>query len=430
MKKCESIFAMFALTCALFCSCADVPDSIDVNDNTETVEYFESISVQEGNLETIRNQLENDLKKQYKNIVIKNARVGNGSIMPSYDIKMGGNPKYDFMATIEYLFADKFDVSDTKLYSKYYKDDPIDPNYPATFEPSDYAGDGIRTPNSYDFDIDKFSPNIDDITQSVFSYSTGAVWGSEIGGNHTENYLFENCSLKKRYDLNYDEIDSDLSYKLEDGIEWNVNDAIAYVENFWNTYLSDSDPEKYEYNVKTLFVMTLGAEKYGYLFELERKNIDGNYYDVDCGYIQDDYAIENGNAFKISNMQLTWCTEKEIITRFIKDDSFCRKEQTSDGTKLLTLKGAADILSDSLASNINLAINSAELNYVLVCKGYPYFQMWEYPEYYKSICVKNCDFEIKPYWCFRTNKSTIINQSDCEIFFVDAVTGELDIMRY
>lgn len=364
-------------------------------------------------------------------VKIKNARIGNGSIMPTYNIKIGGNPDFNFKNVIEYLYADRFDTNNDSFYTKVYKGEPMDSDYPATFEPT-YTENGIRNPNANDYDIDEFSPTKNfDYTLSTYAYSTGAVWGSESGGGlHNDYYWYDAYTIYARYDLKYNYPNEDLSYKMTDGNEWNATEAVAFVENFWNTYLSASDPVKYEYSVKTLFVIQLSEDTFGYLFELERKDENGNYFDVDCGYIQDDEAIESGNSFKIGNAQMTWSIEKEVITRFIKNYSFSTEEQTDNGTDLITLGKALDILSESLAPNIDLDINSAELNYVIVCKKYPFFEIWDYPCYYESICLDRCDFEIKPFWCFRTDKSTLMNVGNCEIYFIDAITGELSVMKY
>ncbi len=445
MKKIISIIILCLSTCILLCSCTDVPESLKasentginiINSDTQYIDYTQNIenkteTSERGDLGVIRSQLENDLSKTYPNIKIENARVGDGSIMPTYDIKIGGNPDFNFKNVIEYLYADRFDINNDSFYTKTYKGEPMDPDYPATSEPT-YTENGIRNPNANDYDIDEFSPTKNsDYTLSTYAYSTGAVWGSETGGGMSnEYYLYEGRKAFERYDLKYSKPNENLSYKMTDGNEWNAAEAIAFVENFWNKYLSPSDSEKYEYSVKTLFVIQLSEDTYGYLFELERKDENGNYFDVDCGYIQDDEAIESGSSFKVGNTQMTWSIEKEVITRFIKNYSFNIGEQTDDGNDFLTLGKASDILSESLAPNIDLDIYSAELNYVVVCKKYPFFEIWEYPWYYESICLDRCDFEIKPYWCFRTSKSTLLNIGDCEIYFIDAVTGELSVMKY
>ena len=68
----------------------------------------------------------------------------------------------------------------------------------------------------------------------------------------------------------------------------------------------------------------------------------------------------------------TWCADKETITYFHKDYTFKHEQMTNDGKELISLRKASDILSEAIAPNINLEL-TAELNYVTICKGYPYF---------------------------------------------------------
>lgn len=430
--KHKSIILLYSIAIiSLFSSCVEVPDNIQNSPDEISVTSFDKEETAErGNISEIRSQLPNDLSKQYDNIIIENARVGEGNIMPSYDVMIAGKKDVDIKPITKYVYGDSVDTDFEGYYHVYKKNDPIDTKYPATFEPSDYAGDGIRTPNYYSFDIQEFKPDPNDITKSFYHYSMGNLWGSAVGALNNSYYYFEELRVSERYDLKYDTIDGDLSYPMEDGISWNVLEAISYVEKFWNEYLSVSDTDNYTYSVKTLYVIALEDDTYGYLFEMERKDENGNYYEVDSGYIEDRNKIESNLPFKIDNTQMTWMTKKEVFTRLIKDYSIQKTSQTSEGNNLLTLSGAADILSNSLASNINLKINSAELNYVITCKGYPYYEIWEHPEYFENICLETCDFEIKPYWCFRPTQNTLCDYMECEIYFIDAVSGELEIMKY
>ena len=132
----------------------------------------------------------------------------------------------------------------------------------------------------------------------------------------------------------------------------------------------------------------------------------------------------------IDNYAACWCSEKELLTNFTKDYSYDLGDATDSGDSLLTLGAASDLLSEKLAQNANLSF-TAELNYVLVCKNYPYYELWEYPEYYEDMAVTTCDLVLKPYWCFRKNLP--LNSSDAstaETYFVDALTGEIIAMAY
>lgn len=410
---------MLLLMSLMLCSCEDT--FISSNESSVALN-----TPDRGDVEEISNKLESDLLKTYGNINIIQAHVGMGKTMPSYDVEIVGNSEFKFQTIIDVLY----ETGANPNYTVYEKGAPIYKEYPATFEPSNYAGDGIRTPNSYAYTIKEFIASEEDFTKSVYSYSMGDIWGSQTGASHCEYYYFEDYYVFETYNLLYDIIPENKEYRMSDGESWNLGDAVEYVENFWNTYLSESDATSYTYIVKNAYVIKLNTEEYGFLFEMIRMDGNGNFYDVDSGYIENESAIQNNEPFLFGNPQFTWFAEKEKLTRFSKDFSILPIKQTSEGKDLLTLYSAGEILSESLAPNINLTIDSAELNYVAVCKGYPYFQIWEYPSYYKGICLNTCEFEIKPFWCFRTKQNTLLDRMTCQIYFVDAVSGELHIMKY
>lgn len=439
------------LACLLFCSCVDTPDSLkkeetkitagnttlgdDLGENINSNSAENVVQIERGDLNAMRNQLELDMQNTYQNIDIIRARIGDGDTMPTYSVTIGGNPDYDFNALIEYLYIDRFDVTNEKYYTKNRTGDIRDSSYPAYTEPTynEYEN-AVMSINVYEIDIDRFSPaESTDYTLSSYYYSIGNVWGSQSGGGagNSDYYWFEAYSLYDRCDLEYEKPTENLSYKMSDGEEWNANDAIAYVENFWNKYLAPSDLEEFEYSVKTLYVIQLGDDVYGYLFDIQRKDKNGNYYDVErydnYVYTSDSEQIVNGNPFIYTNNQMTWCAEKEVITRYIKNYSVNFESTTDSGDDLLTLGAASRILSDSLAPNIDLML-IAELNYAVVCKGYPYYQIWEYPYFSNFTCFTTCDFEIKPFWCYRPEQCTQIGDS-AEIYFIDAVTGALSILK-
>lgn len=415
---------------------ADNPMVTDISDDNNTT-LVETDLVERGSLEVIRNQLALDLQKTYKNLTIKNVRVSNALFMPTYDIDIGINPDYDFTLLLEHLYGDSFNVSDEKNYFRKRVGDIVSQGYPAYTEPTYNEEEGTyMNVNVYFMDIDGFTPS-EDYTLSSYMYSLGNVWGSQTGlGSAEDNRTWYNFSTKKkhkRYDLYVDYPANDEVYTMADGQKWGVAEAIKYVENFWNTYIAPSDPEDYTYSAKTLWVLELGNEKYGYLFSMQRQDKDGNYFDVDkCEYYNHDneYVINN-EPFIFTNRLTTYCAEKESITSYAKDFSFSLTNQVDSGDELLTLGAACETLSNALAKNISVNL-TAELNYVVYCKGYPYYQIWEKPIFHEYKCLADCDFELRPVWCFRTPNQCYLQSSfDPERFFVDAVTGEVStIVNY
>lgn len=449
MNKCRLIL-LFLLAGVLLCGCVATPENLKSDVETKQAEYtstpviveevpetseaidFSSL-VKRGSLEVIRSQLDLDLKKIYDNITVRRARVGLGNAMPTYDIDIGGNPDYDLKEFANYFYADSLDAGSLGHYSELPVGSVIDSKRPATTEPTlDESTGHIFTINTYEYGIDKFVLG-DDSTQSSYYYTTGNVWGSQTGSQHGNNdfYGFEKFKTDVRYDLDYDSIDDSSAYMMSDGKEWKISEAVNFVEDFWNTHLSPSDPMKFTYKVKTIWVLSTGENSFGYLFEMQRIDENGNYYDAESSnqYLFDDESqyIKDGESFVYTNEQMTWCAEKEEITRFIKDFSFSIGDITNSGDDLLSLGAAADILSNTLARRIGLDL-TAELNYVSVCKGYPYYSIWEYPFYSDSTCITSCEFELRPMWCFRKEQCTLKMPYSAEIYFVDAVTGDVSMI--
>ena len=71
---------------------------------------------------------------------------------------------------------------------------------------------------------------------AVFLYGIGGCWGTNMG--LCEDYHFEGLQTKCIYNPLYEEIPDNVSYTMKDGNEWNLNEAIEYVENFYNSYLT------------------------------------------------------------------------------------------------------------------------------------------------------------------------------------------------
>lgn len=439
------------LTLSLLTGCADVPESlrqetaastqpavitVPVTDSsgetvgTETVDFQ---PVEHGDLDAIRAQLDYDLQKSYANITVKWARVGNGDTMPTYDVKTGRGKDFDIYAHAEFLLGDHIDVRDEKYWTHKHIGDPLYEGYPVAKEPTLQPDGKILNQNYMTYEIDSLKEDYKrDIWLGFVSNTKGEIWGSRTGCKAPEGtYYHDDIEFKvvARYDLDYEDLPEGLSYTMYGGEEWSVSDAIEYVENFFNTEIAPSDPQPYTYSAKTLFIKTLPGDTFGYLFVMQKQDEAGNYLDVDRQYIRDMKAIENGEPFMIESGILCWCSQKETPTRYTKDYSVSYEAETNSGNDLLTLGAATDILSEKLASNIGLDL-IAELNYVTVCKCYPYYSIWEYPEYYEDLALTDCELELKPYWCFRRVGTSTYVGDQTEIYFVDAVTGEVVTMFY
>lgn len=442
--------------CLCLCSCVETPATLkdettkpstqsslsetasqenDKEFQPEDVAQEPIASIERGDLNAIRAQLESDLQKTYKNITVTSARVSEAEAMPVYDIKIGRNPDYDFTKLVERLYSDRFDCSDKKYNVHRRKGDLIDPydKFPPHDKPTYYEDeDVVRTINVLYIDIDRFTPDYNnDPSLGAYMYSTGNVWGSQSGGGMGKKiedwYIYQICDIYKRYDLDVESPAPDEAYTMQDGQEWNVCEAIDFMEGFWAEYIAPSDPADYTYSVKSLLILELGDGKYSYLFAMQKQDEFGNYLDVDYSeyYFTDEDTIPSGESFVYPNQLFAYCAQKEVLNKFNKDFSFSYEKAQDQGDDLLSLGAAMDALSEALAPNIGLTL-TAELNYVIMCKGYPYFQIWEHPEFYQHVCLTECDFEIRSVWCFRSEgQCYLMNQIEADRYFVDATTGEV-----
>ena len=218
----------------------------------------------------------------------------------------------------------------------------------------------------------------------------------------------------------------DESYVMVDGEEWNTLEAIEFVETFWKDYITPSDTYNFTYSVKALYVVKIDDSHFAYLFEMQRQDEAGNYYDVDkTDFYFSNNEILDGIPFPYTNRLVTYCAEKESISRFGKDFSFTLTDKTDNGDDLLALGAAAELLSEALAPNLKLHL-TAELNYMVVCKGYHCADSWIKKDFYNDLFLRESDFEIRPYWCFKpVGQCFLMNEIMAERYYVDAVTGEV-----
>ena len=426
----------------LLTSCAKAPDNVqeqaDILDGKSSTtqsddKVLNNEKITSGTLEQIRNQLASDLENNNTRIRVDNARVGTGTIMPTYDIKIRDGEFDGFKDLVNLFFGDEFDAYNDSLYE--FTDR-------TTLSHKDHT---VGSDNPYDInhlkttiiDILKFQPYGVPGNSGIAAFNTGAVWGaadsvySEDGSNLSFTYVER--ELKELIQTNKDDLSK--SYPMVDGTEWKVSDAIKYAEEFFNNeYLMGFEISPAVYEVQYVYVYTLDNGNYGYYFQFSRKDENGNYLDSNYPPFPDIQLkeIANNQPFFITHRSSLWTYEKNKIIHFAKDYSFEYQEPKDSGDKLLSLGEAISVLDEKLAPEKAFSIPCAELSYVIYCKGYPFYDAWGVDKnddyYHDFICLMNCEFEIKPIWVFKT--------ADCmpwmipgEIYYVDAVTGEMLIRK-
>ena len=368
-----------------------------------------------GGLEYVRSRLEDDLKTEYPNFKIVGARVPDSDGMPVTDIDVGLNPSYDVKSLAERFFAERFDTENEDLYVERFPDDPRDSSRP--------AGENNRT-GIY---IKCFQPDEEDLNMQALMHSTGLLCGSETGALDNLNAYSGNYETVATFDLLYETLPEDLSYEMSRGGEWNAGEAVAFMEEFWNGYVAPSDPEECSYRVRNFTVRDLGDGSFGYLFDMEKTDRNGNHIDMDPFETGDPEALMNGEAFAKGCGLTAWCAEKEKITRFSKEWSFSEREPEESGAKLLTLAKAGEILSQSLPPEGLGHDYTAELNYLPFCKGYPYNKDSDIYSVINSVLLGQCEYELRPFWCIRPVGYNSDDSYKFEKAYIDAITGEFTL---
>lgn len=415
-------FLFFCFCSALlicFNGCAKTPD--DVKERVDILEdkgnsFVDSSNkyspVEYGSLEVIRNNLEEDIANNNSSIQVKTARVGTGDIMPVYNAKASvcEDVYPPFKEATAYLFDGIADASDDNLYTLNGDSEVLNSGDYYTFTPKNdiEAGEG-----GYPVNIIR---------------GNGSGWGTATGFN--DQYWFEEFSTEKIYNPMREEISDNVSYVMYDGNEWNLKDAIEFVELAYNENLNKTDSQKYEYKVQTVMVQKLDNNTYGYLFEFVEKDINGNWYESEYIYPKSKYSeynekgtyedrVQSGNPVPIEMMTYLWAYNKEEICCYTKCLNLKYVEVVDEGDNLLTLYGAIETLSNTLADKKSMSIDCAELNYVPYCVSYDG----------EDEAYENGDLQIRPTWVFRTHENNLLDLNIGEQYYVDALTKEVLVIR-
>jgi hypothetical protein len=235
------------------------------------------------------------------------------------------------------------------------------------------------------------------------------------------------------------------SYPMVGGGEWALKDAVGYVEKLYNSVLRKADGAPLlTYSVKEIQVLTVVPEKqYAYFFFVECADAEGRYLDctmkTNKKWIKK--LIEGNQPFPMDYCSAVFCYQKDQFAWMQKNESFSEIKPSAEDPELLSVTEAARVIDELLAPSQLIRIPCAELNYVLVCKGYPYAQLWQqeygyesdpdspYADFNEMLCDRSCEFALRPVWCFRTEAYSDFDLNVGYRYLVDAVTGKLWITR-
>ena len=422
---------LIMLSAAMAVSCAEVPENITEREaqlsRTEQAEV--SDANERGDLDFIRERLAEDVSKKYGTITVKHASAGTAKEMPVYKIKVGGGD-YTVKELAKYLYRDRYGLDNKSFYEMIPWDS--DGKEPVPYNNEFHQEFDLWAPGVYT-DVYSFFPEKEkDMTISCHIFSDGTCWGSQTGINaYGEDYdaMFLGQEAA-HYFPEFDSI-SGVSYKMYDGSEWSLEEAVRFTEDFWNSELSKNDPEKYTYFVRRIDVFSLPSNgNYGYLFTMSFTDEKGNRYECDSydDYLLEESKVYDGKRFFLSQRQWQFSLRKDEITRFDKYFSFS-KTKAEDSADMLTLGSALGIMENKLAGRINLSFDTAELCYILTCDKYPDKDYGGNVKYNPYFARKYCDIYLRPYWCFRKGNGFTDCWHSAENYYVDAVTGELTVVK-
>ena len=366
--------------------------------------------------------------------------------MPVCSVQIGGASFDDSFYQIgSSLFPnDSVSKQNTNITLTHWNE-PTQKEYPPYDHPFEADGN-IYGPNIDFIDYMVFRPHSDDIIYGLYQWDTGFVKGSQTGTTNFSNfnaYIPKKATEKEKQYIQYSREEAFVkneAYEMVSGEKWKMQDAVHYVENVYNTVLSKADVLSFHYAVKEIDVLKISEHQYGYYFIMQMSDQSGHLFDAGSKYTQRwiKKQIEDNKPFPMENYCCAYCYEKEQLSYFEKGFTYSEITPSQETAEILSVSAAAEVIDHALAPSQVFRIPCAELNYVLICKGYPYLEKWGLETdtesayasyYYPHLARRECEFELRPMWCFRTDQYSDLNQNTGYAFMVDAVNGKLWVIR-
>ncbi len=467
MKK--SIILAAALTVVCLTGCRDVPsnvadeinilnqasrsdDSAAASSSAEEVQT-EPTLVKKGKLRELSAQSEQELAANRTRIVIESVRIPDADSMPVCDVKIGGTSLDSCYEICAELFPDDNTAKDNPVYKIQRGDEPLDKTVPAYAHPY-WVGEALRSPNVSFIDYITFYPRSDLPNYGLVMQSTGYLKGTQTGVTEYSGYTdyiplssdTPDIASQKKPPIHYtraEAVEKNTVYPMAEGGEWAMKDAVDFVEQTFNNTISKSNVIPLHYSVKDVYVLTVSEQQFAYFFFVDCADSAGRLFDCSMKYSEKwlKNQIESGKPYPMENYSIAYCTGKEKLNGFEKNETFSEIMPTQENSELLSVTEAARVIDELLAPSQAIRIPCAELNYVLMCKGCPYLEKWGLEvdpqfqnssfaySYFPNYARTTCDFEIRPMWCLRTQDYSEFDLNVGYSYLVDAVTGKLWFTR-
>ena len=453
------------LAAVMLAGCADVPQNVkDRNEELESLREVQSSQADDtsggeaadsggkkvqqsdfGDLDYIRAHLKEDASKKYGKLTVKRASAGDAKSMPTYKVEVGGNPSCDIKQLGKAFFGEDYETKGKCDYitvdAEKLPDAPeksSDSHVDLLEEQDQYLYKCANLYTYYSLMIDQGKKGEDppDTFRSLGISDCGSVGGRQTTwkkqGEFYDKYYnkttgSQSTSVKEYYPM-LDKLPDD-SFKMTDGKDWSVKDAVKFAEDTANKTMTLNDPAKYTYKVYRVDVNGWKNGAYGYSFWFTFCDEQGNMYDTDSerGQSVEEQHVYKGERFFIMPRVIMECIAKDEVFEMQKDIAYKPTEKTEDNEKLLTLGGALKRLQGELARHMDIDFDSAQLCYCVTCDKYPAKDYGHLVQFRSDVCTKTCELTARPYWCFKAGNNGNICWNRGAYYYVDAVTGEVHI---
>ena len=457
--------AAVILAAVMLAGCANVPQNVkDRNEELESLREVQSSQADDtsggeaadsggkkvqqsdfGDLDYIRAHLKEDASKKYGKLTVKRASAGESKSMPTYKVEVGGNPSCDIKQLGKAFFGEDYETKGKCDYitvdAEKLPDAPeksSDSHVDLLEEQDQYLYKCANLYTYYSLMIDQGKKGEDppDTFRSLGISDGGSVGGRQTmwkkQGEFYDKYYnkttgSQSTSVKAYYPM-LDELPDD-SFKMTDGSDWSVKDAVKFAEDTANKTMTLNDPAKYTYKVYRVDVNGWKNDAYGYSFWFAFCDEQGNMYDTDSerGQSVEEQHVYKGERFFIMPRIIMECIAKDEVFELQKDIAYKQTDKVADNEKLLTLSGAMKRLQGELARHMDIDFDSAMLCYCVTCDKYPANNYGHLVQFRSDVCTKTCELTARPYWCFKAGNNGNICWNRGAYYYVDAVTGEVHI---
>ena len=364
--------AAVILAAVMLAGCANVPQNVkDRNEELESLREVQSSQADDtsggeaadsggkkvqqsdfGDLDYIRAHLKEDASKKYGKLTVKRASAGESKSMPTYKVEVGGNPSCDIKQLGKAFFGEDYETKGKCDYitvdAEKLPDAPeksSDSHVDLLEEQDQYLYKCANLYTYYSLMIDQGKKGEDppDTFRSLGISDCGSVGGRQTTwkkqGEFYDKYYnkttgSQSTSVKEYYPM-LDKLPDD-SFKMTDGSDWSVKDAVKFAEDTANKTMTLNDPAKYTYKVYRVDVNGWKNDAYGYSFWFTFCDEQGNMYDTDSerGQSVEEQHVYKGERFFIMPRIIMECIAKDEVFELQKDIAYKQTDKVADNEKL------------------------------------------------------------------------------------------------